>query len=105
MQSTPDPGAPALGSTFTQGSTPYTVVGVGKTAFDYTATGESLELLIGDIPGTVVLVPPAGAKVHVDPTIPTVTVDGSPHTPVTDNVYVKKNGKDVRWTLLELKRE
>lgn len=85
--------------------TPYKVVGVGKTAFDYTATGESLELLIGDTPGTIVLVPPAGATVHIDPTVPTVTVDGQPHKPVTENTYLKQNGKGVRWTLLELIRE
>lgn len=97
--------APELGSTYRQGQTDYKVVGVSASEpFEYTATGESLELVVGDIPGTIVLVPAEGAVVKVDPSQASVWVNGSPHEPVTGNSYLQKHGKNVRWLLLELIR-
>ena len=100
-----DDQTPAVGSRYMQGQTPYTVVGAGTAPFEYTATGESLELVVGDIPGTIVLVPDTGAVVKVVPSEASVTINDKAHKPVNDNTYLKKNGAGKQWVLLELIRE
>lgn len=90
---------------YRQGNAEYTVVGVSSSEpYEYTATGESLEFIVGDIPGTIVLVPPQGAVVKVDPTSASVWVDGEPYKDIVLNPYLQKHGKNQRWLLLEYKR-
>ena len=92
---------PEIGSTHLLGQTPFKVVGSGTSPFEYTATGESLQVVIGDIPGTMVIVPAAGQVVKVDPTVPMLWIDGEPHQEFASNSYLKKHGKGVSYLLLE----
>ncbi|MCB0336109.1 MAG: hypothetical protein KDD62_07375 [Bdellovibrionales bacterium] len=95
----------SVGDTYKLGSTDFKVVGVSADkAFEYTASGESLQLVIGTTPGTIVIVPKAGEVVKVDPSVPMVWIAGKPDEQIASNTYLKKHGKNQQHILLELLR-
>ncbi len=88
------------------GKTPFKVVGASESSpFEYTAKGDSLQIIVGNIPGTIVIVPDEGSKVKVAPEIPMVWINDKPHQEFVQNSYLKKNGKGKRHLLLEIIRK
>ncbi|MCP5045979.1 MAG: hypothetical protein GY940_02335 [bacterium] len=95
---------PEVGSSYEWQKTHYIVRGVGNKPFEYVATGESLVLRILTIPGAMVFIPKAGEKVRVDPTIPMVWVGGKEKKEFKSSSYLKREGKNKTFMLLELDR-
>lgn len=94
---------PKPGDPYEYQKTKYVVAGAGNTAFEYTATGESLAILADD-QAVAVIVPASGAAVRIDPSIPGVFVDGKEHDQLASNGYFQKNMKDKVFLLLEYDR-
>lgn len=95
---------PEVGSVYRYSGVDWFVRGVGNKAFKYTATGESLSLVVDGTSGTIVLVPKKGQVVTCDPTEPMVYVDNQPDPELSRNSYFKRTAKNKVWLLLELKR-
>lgn len=95
---------PKVGSIYTYSGVDWYVRGVGKKPFEYTATGESLSLIVDGTPGTIVIVPKKGQVVRCDPTLPLLSVDKKPDPELSRNSYFKRTAKDKVWLLLEFKR-
>lgn len=96
---------PAVGSVYEYSGAQWYVRGAAKKPFEYTATGESLSLVVLDAPaGTIVLVPKKGEVVRVDPTIPAVYINGVEDKDLRNNSYFKRKTKDKVFLLLEYKR-
>jgi hypothetical protein len=96
---------PKVGSIHTYSGANWYVRGVGKKPFEYTATGESLSLIVDGTPGTIVIVPKQGQVVRCDPTLPLLSVDKKPDPELSRNSYFNRTAKDKVWLLLELKRK
>lgn len=96
---------PEVGSVYQYSGVEWYVRGVGKKPFEYTATGESLGLVIEDTSGSIVLVPQKGQVVLCDPTEPMVYVDKKPDPELSRNSYFKRTAKDKVFLLLEYKRD
>ena len=95
---------PKVGSIYKYSGVDWYVRGVGKKPFEYTATGESLSLIVEGTPSSIVLVPKKGQVVRCDPTEPMLYVDKKPDPDLNRNSYFKRTAKDKVWLLLELKR-
>lgn len=95
---------PKAGSIYKYSGVDWYVRGVGKKPFEYTATGESLSLIVEGTPSSIVLVPEKGQIVRCDPTIPMLSVNKKPDPDLSRNSYFKRTAKDKVWLLLELKR-
>ncbi|MCK4835695.1 MAG: hypothetical protein KAT17_03625 [Candidatus Aminicenantes bacterium] len=96
---------PKVGSVYKYSGVEWYVRGVDNKPFEYTATGESLGLVIEDTSGSIVLVPKKGQVVRCDPTEPMIYVDKKPDPDLSRNSYFKRTAKDKVWLLLELKRK
>lgn len=96
---------PEVGSVYTYSRAQWYVRGVGDKPFEYTATGESLSLIIEDTSGAIVLVPKKGQVVRCDPTVPMVYVDKKPHPNLSSNSYFQRTAKNKVFLLLEYKRK
>lgn len=95
---------PEVGSVYDYSGVHWYVRGVGDKPFEYTATGESLGLVIEGTSGSIVLVPKKGQVVLCDPTVPMVYVDKKPDPDLSRNSYFKRTAKNKVFLLLELKR-
>ena len=96
---------PKVGSVYEYQGAKWYVRGAGKKPFEYTATRESLSLIVLDAPaGTIVLVPKKGEVVRIDPTIPAVYVNGVEDKNLRSNSYFKRKTRDKVFLLLEYKR-
>jgi hypothetical protein len=95
---------PEVGSVYEYSGVEWYVRGVGNKPFEYTATGESLGLVIEGTSGSIVLVPQKGQVVRCDPTVPMIYVDKKPDPELSRNSYFKRTAKDKVFLLLELKR-
>ena len=95
---------PKVGSIYKYSGVNWYVRGVGKKPFEYTATGESLSLIVEGTPSAIVLVPKKGQVVRCDPTIPMLSIDKKPDPELSRNSYFNRTAKDKVWILLELKR-
>lgn len=95
---------PKKGSVYHYSGVDWYVRGVGNKPFEYTATGESLSLVIEGTPGTIVMIPKKGQTVRCDPTVPMVYVNNVPDPDLNRNSYFKKTAKNKVFLLLELKR-
>jgi len=95
---------PKVGSIYKYSGVDWYVRGVGKKPFEYTATGESLSLIVEGTPSAIVLVPKKGQVVRCDPTLPMLSVDKKPDPELSRNSYFNRTAKDKVWILLELKR-
>ncbi len=99
---TPNPSIPEVGATYAIDKAQYKVVGSSANAFEYTSTGESLEIkILGSLPGTIVITPEKGKIVKVDPSRPMIWIDGTPHKEFVRNTYLKKHAKGKTFLLLE----
>ena len=97
---------PEVGSVYEYSGEKWYVRGVGNKPFEYTATGESLSLVVLDgPPGTIVLVPKKGEVVRIDPTIPAIYVNGVEDKELGNNSYFKRKTKDKVFLLLEYIRK
>ena len=97
---------PEVGSVYEYSGVKWYVRGVGNKAFEYTATGESLSLVVLDAPaGTIVLVPKKGEVVRIDPTVPAVYINGVEDKDLRNNSYFKRKTKDKVFLLLEYIRK
>ncbi len=93
------------GDSYVHENTNYIVAGAGTSAFEYTATGESLVVVMGETPASVmVIVPNAGEVVKVDPSVPMVWVAGKQNQSFAGNSWLMKNGKGKPYMLLEYDR-
>ena len=95
---------PKVGSIYKYSGVDWTVRGVGKKPFEYTAQGESLSLVVDGVSGSIVIIPKKGQMVRCDPTVPMLYVDKVPDPDLNRNSYFKRTAKDKVWLLLELKR-
>jgi len=95
---------PKVGEIYRYSGVDWTVRGVGKKPFEYTATGESLSLVVEGTPSAIVLVPKKGQVVRCDSTVPMIYVDAVPDPDLSRNDYFKRTAKDKVFLLLELKR-
>jgi hypothetical protein len=95
---------PKVGSIYKYSGVDWYVRGVGNKPFEYTATGESLSLVIEGTPGTIVMIPKKGEVVRCDPTVPMVYVNNVADPDLNRNSYFKKTAKNKVFLLLELKR-
>lgn len=95
---------PEVGSTYKIDKASYTVLGVSASeAFEVTASGESLQIVVGTVPGTIVIVPKKGDVVKIDPSVPMVWIAGAPHKEFASNPFLKRQ-KNARILLLEYQR-
>ena len=95
---------PKVGSIYKYSGTEWYVRGVGNKPFKYTATGESLCLIIRNVSGASVFIPEKGAVVRVDPAIPMVYIDNKEKEGWRANSYLMKHAKNQAHILLEYKR-
>ena len=95
---------PEVGSVYKYSGVDWYVRGAGKEPFEYTATGESLSLIVVGTPSAIVIVPKKGQVVRCDPTVPMLYLDKVPDPDLNRNSYFKKDAKNKDWILLELKR-
>jgi hypothetical protein len=95
---------PKVGSIYKYSGVDWNVRGVGKIPFEYTATGESLSVIVDGTSGAIVIIPKKDQVVRCDPTVPMLYVDKVPDPDLNRNSYFKKTAKDRVWLLLELKR-
>ncbi len=96
---------PEVGSIYKYSGVDWYVRGVSKKAFEYTATGESLSLVVEGTPSSIVLVPKKGQVVRCDPTVPMIYVDKNPDPDLSLNAYFKRTAKNKVFLLLEYKRD
>ncbi len=94
---------PVVGAAYKLDGQNFMVVGSGKAPFEYTATGESLAILIEQT-AAAVIVPVKGSLVRIDPSIPMVWIAQEPHNSWMTNNYIKNFGKDKPYVLLEYDR-
>ncbi len=99
-----DSGLPKVGSKYVHNGANYIVAGRGKKPFTYTATGESLEIVVDKTPGTIVIVPKKGELVKVDAGVPMVWVGGKEHKEFKTNKFLQKSAKNKVIYLLEYDR-
>jgi hypothetical protein len=93
---------PKVGDIYKVEQASYKVVGAGTSPFEYTSSGESLEIkIINKFPGTMVITPKEGEIVKVDPGAPMVWISGTPHKEFLQNTFLKKTAKGKPFLLLE----
>jgi hypothetical protein len=95
---------PKVGSIYKYSGVDWYVRGVGNKPFEYTATGESLSLVVEGTPSSIVLIPKKGQVVRCDPTEPMIYVDKKPDPDLSRNAYFKRTAKNKVFLLLEYKR-
>ena len=95
---------PKVGSIYRYSGAEWYVRGVGDKPFEYTATGESLCMIIRNVSGASVFIPEKGEVVRVDPAVPMVYINNKEKEGWRANSYLMKHAKDQVHILLEYKR-
>ena len=96
---------PEIGSIYKHSKADWYVRGVGKKAFESTATGESICIITIGISGSIVKVPKKDSVVKIDPEVPMIYIDNKPDKGLQSNNYFMKKAKNRVFILLEYKRD
>ncbi len=96
-------GDPAVGDVIEFDGQTMKVVGAGTEPFEAIANGDSYIVVIDWTQAVGVIVPPAGAVLKLDPSVPMMTIDGKAYPPF-ESSYLKRNGKGHPYMLLEIVR-